>query len=169
METASLLKFGSDLELHHAVVIERLEDVKFLVEKKHCNPMQRDQHGFAPIHIAAVVGSVQILDYFVNSDCNPTCTGPHGSTPLHLASELGHFDVVRYLITKQQIDPLCEENDSGITPLHLACVGGHQAVVEFLSYELTKYTPITELVSDKHNSRIPGPFNSTILHLRLEL
>ena len=67
-------------------------------------------------------------------------------TPLHFASQLGHLDLVRYLVTEQQIDPLCE--DSGITPLHLACVGGHQAVVEFLSYELTKHTPITELVSD---------------------
>ena len=142
METTSLPKFGSGLELHHAVAMEKLDDVKFFVEKKHYNPMQRSQHGFAPIHIAAVVGSVQLLDYFVNNGCNPACTGPHGLTPLHFASQLDHLDVVRYLVTKKRVDPLCED-DSGITPLHLACVGGHQAVVEFFSYELTKHTPIT--------------------------
>ena len=37
-------KSGSDMELHHAVAMGQLEIVKFLVEKKHCNPMQKNHN-----------------------------------------------------------------------------------------------------------------------------
>ena len=58
-----------------------------------------------------------------------------------------YLDVVKYLVIEQQIDALCEDV-YGNTPLHSACAGGCQAVVEFLTSELEKYNPITELVTD---------------------
>ena len=50
IETASSRKSWSGLEIHHAAAKQQLKDVRFLVEKKHCNPMQRDPVGFAHLH-----------------------------------------------------------------------------------------------------------------------
>ena len=38
-------------KLHHAVAVGELQSVRFLVEMMHCNPMQRDLDGFAPLHV----------------------------------------------------------------------------------------------------------------------
>ena len=87
VETASSHKCGDGLEIHLAVAIGQLEDIKYLVEKKHCNPMQRHLGSFAPFHVAAIVGNVQVLKYFITEcNCNPACPGSLGLTPLHLAS-----------------------------------------------------------------------------------
>ena len=87
-ETASSHRTGSGLELHIAVATGQLEYVQFLVQKKHCNPMQMDNLiGIAALHVAALEGNVQVLKYFVmERNCNPACPGPFGLTPLHLAS-----------------------------------------------------------------------------------
>ena len=57
--------------------------------------------------------------------------------------------LIKYLAT-EQIDQMCED-DYQNTPLHRAYRYGCQAVVEFLTSELMKYTPITELVSTMKN------------------
>ena len=46
--TASSHKSGSSLVLYFAVTVGQLENVRFLVEKKHCNPMQREQMALLP-------------------------------------------------------------------------------------------------------------------------
>ena len=159
VETASSHKSASGLELNFAVAVGMFGYVRILVEKKHCNPMQLDQGGFAAFHVAATVGNVQVLKYLVTEcNCNPACPGPLGLTPLHLASQEGHLDVVKYLAIEQQMEPQCED-EYGNTSLHRACAGGCQAVVEFLTSELIKYTPITELMGDFKNK-----WNSTPLH-----
>ena len=122
VEMASSYTSGSDLELHHAASEGQLENVRFLVEKKHYNPMQRDdQCEITALHIAVIVGRMDILKYFITEcNCNPACPGPHGLTSLHLASYQGHLDVVKYLVIEQQMEPLCED-EYGNTPLHSAC------------------------------------------------
>ena len=88
----------------------QLENVRSLVEKKNYKPMQRDHSGLTALHVAAIVGNVQVLKYFVTEcNCSPARPGPLGLTPLHLASEHGHLDVVKYLVNEQFIDPDCED------------------------------------------------------------
>ena len=66
VETASSHKSGSGLELHVAVRVGQLEHVRFLVEKKQYSPMQRNhEDAFAPIHLAAIKGDVQMFKYFI--------------------------------------------------------------------------------------------------------
>ena len=104
VETASSRKSRSGLELNFAAAMGNLEYVRFLVEKKHCNPMQRDLAGSAAIHMAAITGNVEVFKYLITErNCNPACQGPLGLTPLHLASEGVHLDVVKYLVTEQQM------------------------------------------------------------------
>ena len=128
---------GSDLELHYAAAVGDMEHVRLLTENKHCDPMlQRDKNGFAAFHMAAIVGNVQVLKYFITEcDCSPACPGSLGLTPLHLASQQGHLDLVKYLVLERQMNPQCED-EYGNTPLHRACAGACQAVVEFLTSEL---------------------------------
>ena len=105
LDTVSSHTSGHSLDLHFAVTMGKLDDVRLLVENKQCKPIQSDQVGFAPFHMAAIVGNVQVFKYFITeSNCNPACPGPLGLTPLHLASELGHLDVVKYLVIEEQID-----------------------------------------------------------------
>ena len=54
---------GSTLVLHHAVA--KVEDVKYLVEKKHYNPLQKDQCDLTPFHVAAITGNLQVFKYFI--------------------------------------------------------------------------------------------------------
>ena len=121
-------------ELYCAVAEGELENVRFLVEKKHYNPMQRNNHfEITAFHLATLVGNIEIFKYFTTeSNCNPACSGPLGLTALHLASGQGHLEMVKYLVIEQQMDPLCED-EYGNTPLHRACVHGHLPVVEFLT------------------------------------
>jgi len=80
-----------------------LETVKFLTDKKHQKPLQKDEHGNTALCAAAQGGSLEVLKYFINEkNCNPTCHG--------------HLDVVKYLVTEDQVEPLCQDED-GWTPL----------------------------------------------------
>ena len=133
--------------------------------------MQRDQDGFTDLHRAAITGNMQVLKYFITEcNCNPACPGPLGLTPLHLACQGGHTDVVKYLVVEQQMDPLCED-EYGNTALHRACTGGSQAVVvvEVLAAELTKYIPITELMSDLKNRWNSTPLHSAVVNGNLDI
>ena len=92
-DTSSFHIIESGLELHHAAAMGQLEYVRFLVEKKYCNPSQH-VHGNTAFHIAAISGNLQILKYFITeTNCNPAYPGPLGLTCLHLASQQGHLDI----------------------------------------------------------------------------
>ena len=81
-----------------------MERVKFLTDKEHQNPLQKDEYGDTALHAAAQGGSLDILKYFINErNCNPACLGYRGRTPLHDASDCAHLDVVKYLVTEQQV------------------------------------------------------------------
>ena len=121
VQSVSSHKYESGSEFNLVVTIQtQIEDIRYLVEKMHCNPMQRNEEGYTLFHAAALIGNLQVLKYLITEcNCNPACPGPLGLTPLHLASEHGHLDVVKYLVIEQQIDPLCED-EFGNTSLHRA-------------------------------------------------
>ena len=83
-------------------------------------------------------------------------------TPLHLASEKGHLNVVKYLVSEQQIIHYAKMNMETHPTIHGACAGGHQAVVEVLASEVTKYAPLSELMSDPKNVWNVTPLHSAI-------
>ena len=62
-EAASTHELWSGLELHLAVLTGQLEDVKFLAEENNYNPMQRDRQGTSAIHIAALLGNLQVFKF----------------------------------------------------------------------------------------------------------
>ena len=97
IETASSNKSDIGSVLHWVAAVGQL-DVKYLVEKKNCNPMQKNDTGSTALHMAAITGNVDVFKYFISEcNCNPACPGPLGLTFLHFASDQGHLDIVQFL------------------------------------------------------------------------
>ena len=77
IETALSNKSDIGSELHWVAAVGQLEDVKYLVEKKQCNPMQKNHTGSTALHMAAITGNVDVFKYFITEgNCNPACPGP---------------------------------------------------------------------------------------------
>lgn len=61
----------------------------------------RDDHGFSPLHWAAMKGHLKIVDMLVIRGARINATNRGDDTPLHLAAAHGHSDIVT-LVNKQQ-------------------------------------------------------------------
>ena len=84
--------------------------VKYLVEKHGCDPLEKDDQGNTPLHVAAWSGSLDILVYLIEErQCNPGCPGRWGKLPLHdVCGKNGNLAMVKYLVEKHGCDPLRE-------------------------------------------------------------
>ena len=61
-----------------------LEIVKFIVDKKHQNPLQKDKIENTALHAAAQGGCLDILKYLIDEkDYYPACLDRCERTPLH--------------------------------------------------------------------------------------
>ena len=65
-----------------------------------------------------------------------------------LQHNYNHLQVVDYLVAKQQVDPECQDED-GYTPLHRACLGGDVKVISYLVNEMSKLTPLKDVLYHK--------------------
>ncbi len=121
--------------LHAACLGGDLEVVQFLMEKQSnpgCGTFTRDKYSNTPIHLAALEGRLNVLEFcVVEKGCDPMVRGQFGRTPLHNASQEGHLAIVKYLINEHHVDPSCQDQDDN-TPLHIASMSGHFEVVQFL-------------------------------------
>lgn len=55
-------------------------------------------YGETPLHLAAMVGNVEIVDMLVEAGARVNARLPDGSTPLHSAARAGNRDAVRHLL-----------------------------------------------------------------------
>ena len=68
IETASSNKSDIGSVLHWVAAVGKLEDVKYLVEKKNCNPlMQKNHTGSTVLHMAAITGNGHVFKYLVTA------------------------------------------------------------------------------------------------------
>ena len=97
---------AGDTPLSLACANGHLDNIKYLVNKHHCDP--KSKHCIYSTSIAASVHPIYI---YIN-----TCTGSGnkaGDTPLSLAYKGGHMDVVKYLAITHHCDTTSKS--------HLAC------------------------------------------------
>ena len=129
--TAGALQISSTLFL--AVVQDRVEVVRWLVERKRADPREWDFEGRAPLHKAAAVGSLAIVRYLIERaavdpgdvDGRASAMMPRavrasfsdsfrlelqGSNALHWACVFCHTHVVDYLLFKTRINPLAKNH-----------------------------------------------------------
>ncbi|CAM9594038.1 unnamed protein product, partial [Discosporangium mesarthrocarpum] len=103
------------------------------------DPFRRDMRGFTPLHYAASVGDLSIVERLICAAKDVTSgdvgsiweelgcpRSLRGDTPFfHLAAQEGYFDVAAFLMKLDGLDPLSTNSD-GFIPLHMA-VGGFRA------------------------------------------
>ena len=99
----------------------------------------------------------------ISSMSNPTCHGHCERTPLHVATEDAHLDVINYLVTEQQVEPLCQDED-GWTPLHLSCENGCLNSVKLLTEEIEKYEPMKDLMPSLTTKENSTPLHTAVLN-----
>ena len=111
--------------------------VKYLVEKHGCDPSRKDDQGTTPLHVAAFLGSLDILMYLIEErKCSPGCPGRWGRSPLHLACfKNANLAMVKYLVEKFECDLfICDK--SGQTPLDLATTSKNESAIQYLSQRM---------------------------------
>ena len=98
------------------------------------NPGVYDNQGRSTIHIAAIAGSLSIVEYLV-SECgvDPNMPSFNDETPLHCAAYYNHLPVVQYFTKLPNCDIAYRDSDLHLTPLHMAAYKGNYEVVKYLT------------------------------------
>ncbi|XP_046557029.1 ankyrin-1-like [Haliotis rubra] len=115
-------------------------DYAIIVHQTGANTLLKDKYGRTSFLIAALVGSVSILELSLKTDhrCINHCDA-FGNTALHLAAIKGQTEVIKLLL-KEGLD-IQKGNMDRMTPLHIAATNGRYSVVDpLLSIERNSAT-----------------------------
>lgn len=118
------------ISLHVAVTIGLLGTVRALLEDKE-NVSQissQNSKGQTSLHIAAIYGHTDIVEYLLKKDASPSNQDRYGMTPFLYAVSEGHIKLVEMFFqrdkkVKQRLLDLTLNN--GDTALHIATTKGH--------------------------------------------
>ncbi|XP_055599772.1 serine/threonine-protein phosphatase 6 regulatory ankyrin repeat subunit B isoform X4 [Uranotaenia lowii] len=118
----------------HVAAQNNYSEVAKLFLQQHPNlVMATSKDGNTCAHIAAMQGSVRVIEELMKFDRNGVISTRNkltDSTPLQLAAEGGHADVVKVLV---RAGASCtDENKSGFTAVHMAAKNGHGQVLEVM-------------------------------------
>ncbi|KAK7851029.1 protein accelerated cell death 6 [Quercus suber] len=124
--------------LHAAVIRAQSIFVGELLETQICPSaiLEADDFGWIPLHYAAYMGSVQVVELFLeNNNSTAFVKDREGMCAIHIAAKEGHIDVLRVIILK--CPDTCELLDNrDRTALHLAVEIGRRNVVKLFLQEL---------------------------------
>lgn len=123
---AQLVKCVENLVFFEAVEEGDLAKVKKYLERG-ASVAVRDRYGYAPLHIAALHGNVEVAKLLLESGADINAKDRNGETPLHLVTKV---DVARLLVESgADIDA---RDEDGHTPLHTAAMSNSVEVAELL-------------------------------------
>lgn len=118
----------------HAAAQNNFSEVAQLFLQQHPSlVMATNRDGSTCAHIAAMQGSVKVIEELMKFDKNGVISARNrltDSTPLQLAAEGGHADVVKALVRAGA--SITDENKAGFTAVHLAAQNGHGQVLEVM-------------------------------------
>ncbi|XP_065883777.1 integrin-linked protein kinase-like [Dysidea avara] len=91
---------------------------------------QGDEHGFTPLHWAAIADHMNLVELLLVKGARMDITNMGGDTPLHSAVSHGRKDIISKML---QVNPQINAvNEHGNSPLHYACFWNYEAVCELL-------------------------------------
>lgn len=90
--------------------------------------------GAAPLHDAAVIGSVELVERLIANGADVDARDVRGYTPLYIAIQSGHVEVAKVLIANGADVNAGAVDDAGQyrTPLYLSIILGREAVESLL-------------------------------------
>jgi hypothetical protein len=87
-------------------------------------------NGQSPLHLAAIMGHVEVTELLIASGADLKGTDKHGNTPLHYTAHHGSKETAKLLIIKGA--DLNVKRDDGNTPLDNATKYKHTEIIELL-------------------------------------
>lgn len=114
-----------------AVQYNRIQVVKFLLEKGALVDKPSNIDGSTPLYFATGVKNFKLVDILIGAGASPLYNGPVGSFPLLYAAMLGYYNIVKRMLQFPNIDVNFSVVGS-ITALQAACSSGHAHVVALL-------------------------------------
>lgn len=123
--------------LHHAVMANEIEIVKFILSKAATNKIKllnsQDKQGLTALHHACNRGFKNIVELLISENADVNITDLKKCTILHFATYNGQIETVKILINRAQ-HLLNAVNDLKSLPLHVACERGNIELVKILSH-----------------------------------
>ncbi|GAB4829074.1 hypothetical protein Ancab_018736 [Ancistrocladus abbreviatus] len=109
--------------------------VKILAEADSSGIMinSKDEEGWAPLHSAASIGNVNIVETLLGKAANVNVKNDGGRTPLHYAASKGWLKIAELLLSHSA--EVNAQDKVGCTPLHRAASTGHSEFCELLIEE----------------------------------
>lgn len=123
-------KYGWTL-MHHAAHCGNMKLIEFLMDKGANVHAQENMCGKKPVHIAAKVGHLGAISFFLKNGASINECDKNNWTPLHYAAWKGDMNVVLFL-TQNGALMLAKEASADKKPIHVAAEYGHTYVVQFL-------------------------------------
>ena len=89
--------------LHIAVIVGRMDILKYFITECNCNPACPGPHGLTPLHLASYQGHLDVVKYLViELQMEPLCEDEYGNTPLHSACAGGYRALVEFLTSEHE-------------------------------------------------------------------
>lgn len=127
---AQMVWAGGFKPIHEAIMYQKFDEVKTMIEADGVDVMSRTGSGLTPLHVAIKVKALDIASYLLDQDADIDAADKNGYTPLHLAVKKKRIFLVRFLVGAGA--NVNVQNKYGITPLHQAAFSGELGIVEYL-------------------------------------
>ena len=103
---------------------------KWLQKKRIYLPHALNNHGWAPLHVAAEIGNPEIIEELLKAGANIYQRGPKGITAVRIAAEMGHEEATAVLLAGGA--NANDVDDTSTRVIHSAVHNGSANVVQIL-------------------------------------
>lgn len=120
-----------ELSIHDAVLHGDTEQTLIrLVKGEDINSREKGRQ-WSPLHVAALMGDLELTAFFIALGAEPNARGSGGRTPLHFAVQSENSKVPKFLLEHgAQVDARTKGGEW--TPLHFAALTGDMDLVQLL-------------------------------------